>query len=204
MNNEQEQKALAAIERMNEKNAIKMYALMDRVQAQGMMKTCFLPYRICLDIIKMDNKKHYTEIMPNRYYPAPGASADLCYEEEGLLLRMDWGSFEYRQEFQRIEKLREKEYSWFFDAEHDPEDWQYYFARFTKGYDFSKFTAFDFFGCKATLSETESARAFFTKLQQRLLFAPETCFTEPNPRKKEHRKIYNVPFGYDDCLKMEE
>ena len=87
-----------------------------------------------------------------------------------------------------------------FALKYKEDKWQYYFGRFLVGYDINNFTFFDFIGS----NNINDAKGINIKEWQQLLLdtqkqmqeEPNKFYLEPNERKEEHLKKYNVPMGY--------
>ena len=179
---EAEKKAKEILKQHKELKIKQNKALINRLIAITLINETCLPYRVLMDLLQNKESK---EILPNRFYPNPSESLiaaalkptieDMLYEEKMT---------RYKEQLQREEWQSQK--------------WRYYFARFLIGYDVEKFTLFDFIGNNSNDSNIniEEWKRLLIETQKEVTEKPNEFYLEPNERKEEHQKKYNVPIGY--------
>lgn len=176
---EQREKASAALQKQRQTQTKQAMALLKRTLALGMMRESKLPFRICRDLLENPDQE---EILPNIYFPAPGASHET--------MRLRPPKIGNAEEWQRLESDPEREsqrraWSAAVKAEQwKDEDWPRLFARFLLEYDFDTFKDTDWTGEKITEQEAQSVKEYLQGIQQDAQQHPENYFLKPNPKSK--------------------
>lgn len=189
MNELQRQKALAALEKKREverkqhKAMLLHMATFHKLHFMGVL----LPYRVLLDLEKAEYEGTFREVPPNPFYPAPAQTLNAKWS---MSLSLDNADYLKYAEYQRQA-----------EEEKTPLDkWGYWYARFLLPYDIESFTDFDFWGA---IPKDEEEKQAVANLRAACLEAwkdckehPENYNMEPVLRKREHEKMYDVPYGY--------
>lgn len=192
-----------------EKREAMMYHLAAYTDIYGFK--IMLPYRILYDLHRKAHEGEFKEVFPNKYYPQPGMSWKLKYGEpryNGDESKLPTKPFTYEGKTVEIpDKLADPEYRKEWEEyqakckaeEMDMEKWGYWYGRFLEPYNFSTFTAYDFYGRVAEDGEeqpTEDYRKLCIETQADFREHPENYNTEPVERKEEHKTLFDVPYGY--------
>ncbi len=193
MNELQRQKAVAALEKKKEverKQHEAMFLHMVSFHKLHFMGV-LLPYRVLLDLEKAEHEGSFREVSPNPYYPAP---AQTLKARQSIPLSPDRDAY-------TDSMYRYAEYQKQTEAEKTPIDkWGYWYARFLLPYDIESFTDFDFWGAIPKDEEekqaVENLRAACLETWRDCKEHPENYNMEPVLRKREHEKMYDVPYGY--------
>lgn len=135
---------------------------MRSIEASIIVDWIALPYRVAYDILKARDDWKLDDVVPNEYYPEPGAPIEI----ESMINSLKAHPEQREAVEEAICKAR------------TPEDkWGYYFAHFLLPYDIDSFSYFDLTG--ALEPEDEEAKQTAVDYKRRLLEAQQDCIQNP-------------------------
>ena len=191
----QRKKALQILEYKKQQERMQRRAFCELVINKTITQETGIPYKIIKDLREKERIGEFTEIMPNRFYPAPGMSLEARYANEGLM-GLEFGTPLWREKSEEAEHLEEMCYKWDLKTSQGIKKWEYYMARFLMGYDFDTFINVDWTGQKIPECEAEDIKKYYKSIQQNCRDRPEEFYLEENLRLQEHLRVYDCPYDY--------
>lgn len=204
---DQTMKAIKALAKSKGENPEKRLALeLHKKAKREAFKIYHLPYRCYYDYLKSRADHPGNKLMLNPCWPNPGYPIDKVIivnkEEFDISKELANGSRPFEEVYsydhlkpevkEQVELIRNRFCPW---GELFSDTWKKYFLKFLNGYDFTKFTCFDFFG--ATLGEVDLDGEIIDESQIGLL---QSVYERLQKEYKENPSKYN----YEDPLSCEE
>ena len=201
---EQVEKAKQALEKKRLQDKEKRNAMLYHMEALAdiYIFDVFLPYRVLRDLHQKEHEGTFMEVFPNSFYPLPGKPVSLesehpvyrgdisklpkkivVFDGQAVELPDVMADADYRQQSEIYQRKVD-------DSKMDSGNWGYWYGRFLDPYDFSTFTAYDFFGRVADDGEEfpiEDFRKLCIDIQTDFRKHPENYNTEPVLRLEEGR-----------------